>query len=29
MLKPYVFGYDRIEFFRIEWHRGILEGEER
>jgi hypothetical protein len=27
-LGPYVFGYDRIEFFRIEWHRGVFEGEE-
>ena len=27
-LGPYVFGYDRIEFFRIEWHRGVSEIEE-
>jgi len=24
-----VFNYDRIEFFRIEWHRDLLDGEER
>lgn len=28
-LGPYVFGYERIEYFRVEWHRRIVDGEER